>query len=1148
MKTIFSKQIFRTGVTLCLFITGLASCTDRFEEDKSDPAATIPIRIEAGYPVMSRVTDTGFAGGDKIGVYVVDYNEGNPGVLKPEGNRGDNVSFTLDETSWRWTGSVDLFFKDDHTPVDIYGYYPYNQILDDVDKYKFTVRTDQNSPAKNGILAGYEASDLIWAKTARISPTVNTIPLSFRHLMSCLQITLTEGSGFSAGEWEKLSKSVVVPGLRHDATVSLAKGEVNVTGDISENHIITYVSGSDFRAVVVPQTIEPSNIIVTVTVGGDDYNLVKSESVTYTSGKKHKFTIRVDKKQVSGDFSFKLIDESVTAWLDDPSLHEGLVREYLLLNVSEAGKLSAAFRNKGWDKKTVEALKLTGFINAEDFLFLRDSLPVLNSLNMKEVIIKASDEPAEIEAHIPDWAFYNKSMLSHVVLPDSLRSVGINAFYGTNLTGSLVIPDGVVELCYGAFRGLNSLKGGLYLPETLKIIGGEAFNNCGFTSSLDLPDGVVQIGEYAFNDCENMNGSITLPSGLKSIGVNAFSRNPNIKGDIILPAGLTTVAADAFSESGFDGNIDIPEGVEVIENSAFSDLAIKGELKLPSTLKIIGRKNGRGAFENTLISGRLILPEGITSIDRASFKNCYRLNDTLVIPRNIQRISEETFYGCTGIEALVLPEELKVISAGAFANCTDIKSIKCNAKTPPLVSDDSFDFLEKHLISVEVPRGCVDAYRTAPVWREFARIAEYKGFVCRPMAVCALNKEHVEKIVINADGAWSVEYQPEWCNLSRTSGESKTEIELTLRELPHGQGNRSDSIVFRLSDGDYRTYCNVSQYDYRYEEDEVITLQKSSKGHGIDILFMGDGFDAASIANDSYINLVREQYGHFFNIEPYSTYKDYFNVYAAVALSQDTDINTLNTYSNTRFNTVYGGCETKLFPDAQLVVPYALGTGVISKDRLEQSLMIVVPNSTEYGGSTYYYSDGSVISVCSPSESVYPNDTRGILQHEAGGHGFGRLADEGVHYGFAPPQAKQKVLAKQLLGWYQNISVSSNMSELPWSHLVYDERYSDIVDIFEGGFGYYRSIYRSEINSCMNYGIPYYNTISRQSIVKRILESVGEEFTLEKFFEKDSRAWGNRGTSRGTVPPWNEYTMQGTHKMPEFINQRPSETKLQPDR
>jgi NAD+ synthase (glutamine-hydrolysing) len=54
------------------------------------------------------------------------------------------------------------------------------------------------------------------------------------------------------------------------------------------------------------------------------------------------------------------------------------------------------------------------------------------------------------------------------------------------------------------------------------------------------------------------------------------------------------------------------------------------------------------------------------------------------------------------------------------------------------------------------------------------------------------------------------------------------------------------------------------------------------------------------------------------------------------------------------------------------------------------------------------------------------------------------------------------------LGWYDNLSLTGKMHNVGWSHLIFDDRYSDIVDVYEGGYMHNRGVFRSEQNSCNN--------------------------------------------------------------------------------
>ena len=171
--------------------------------------------------------------------------------------------------------------------------------------------------------------------------------------------------------------------------------------------------------------------------------------------------------------------------------------------------------------------------------------------------------------------------------------------------------------------------------------------------------------------------------------------------------------------------------------------------------------------------------------------------------------------------------------------------------------------------------------------------------------------------------------------------------------------------------------------------------------------------------------------------------------------------------------------------------------------------------------------DGSAIAFCPKSNDSYPYDMRGIVQHEAGGYGFGKLADEYIytnafieacncHYGHS-----KEIRKAQAYGWYTNISLSGKTNNVSWSHLIFDPRYSDIVDIFEGAFRHSRGVFRSEKNSCMNNNIPYYNTISRETIVKRIKQYAGETYSFEDFVKNDSRETALAKGSRGYVSGYN---------------------------
>lgn len=1069
-----------------------------------DTRLPIDLSGEIDQVMLSRVNDGGFCDKDVIGVYIVDYEGGKPGELKLEGNRASNVQFTYNEANNKWSGAYDIYWKDSKTPIDVYGYYPWNS-QESIGEYAFEVQKDQSKAGENGNLGGYEASDFLWGKAEEVAPSTKVIRLAFRHKMSTARVTLVEGEGFAEGEWTGLEKQVLVTNTKRKALIDLKTGNVTATGTVAITGTIPYQKDGEFRAIVVPQEISTGTELFKITVDGVVYTFKKNEAFTYVSSKMHNFTIKVNKKENTGAYEFVLVSESITAWENDMITHDATAKEYIVIE-SEAGKLKEAIKAANKDFRELQNLKITGEINAEDFYFMRDSMDRLQALNLKEVKIveidRSDDWGLKFEDDvIPVNAFSQKATLRGVVFPDRLKRIRGYAFSECKaLMGSLIIPEGVTTIEDAAFQWCMGLRGALVLPSTLEYIGVNAFYLCGFTGELKLPNKLKCIGSQAFSSCENFMGSLILPESLCDLGSSAFADCYGFSGSLKIPQRIVEIPLQAFVSCRFDGTLTLHDGITMIGERAFSGCQFKGELNLPKDLVLLADD----AFSSCNFSGVLKLPQNLRSIGSQCFVNNSRLSGILEIPRQVTSIGRNAFAGC-GIEGIVFSENLEYILTRAFENCYNVGSIVCKGMIPADVVADAFNGVPKDNFTLEVPEAVVEQYRAAPGWRDFKRIAAHRELVCRPSVVKALNGKSKRQLVLDAEGKWEVVSKPDWCTLSAMSGEKKTELTLTIDA---GSENREGEIVFKLDEYDYTTTCRVAQYFYEHEEDEEIILQTHSRGKGINLVFLGDGFDAENISNGDYLRVMNEQMERFFDIEPYRTYRDYFNVSTAIAVSQESGIGTVNTIRRTKFETTFAG-GVGLRGDYSAIFDYAMKVSSVDESNLNQSLIIVTPNTIDYGGITEMWEDGSAIAFCPLSEDTYPYDARGIIQHEAGGHGFGKLGDEYIYHNgfieFCCPLDFATLNYGKSLGWYENLSLTGKMHEVPWSHLIFDDRYSDVVDIYEGGFKHARGVFRSEQNSCMNNNISYFSAISREAIVKRIMEYAGESYSFEKFVENDKR-------------------------------------------
>ena len=284
--------------------------------------------------------------------------------------------------------------------------------------------------------------------------------------------------------------------------------------------------------------------------------------------------------------------------------------------------------------------------------------------------------------------------------------------------------------------------------------------------------------------------------------------------------------------------------------------------------------------------------------------------------------------------------------------------------------------------------------------------------------------------------------------------------------------------------------------DYKssdYSKDgEVKVLQKASKGNGIDIILMGDAYSDRLIADGTYENIMKLAMEKFFATEPFKTYRDLFNVYSVTAVSE----NEAYTANSSTALSGYFGADTHVGGNDFKAMEYA--RKAISEERMNDAVIVVMMNSTAFAGTCYMYDPvhsaeldyfGNGTSVAYFPVGVNEEALEQLIRHEAGGHGFAKLADEYAYRdnGAIPYFKVAETEAKEEFGWWKNIDFTNNPSDVKWSGFINDERYSDEgIGVFEGGLTYWMGVYRPTEDSAMNSGIGGYNAPSREAIYYRI--------------------------------------------------------------
>ncbi len=1082
-----------------------------FEEIKVEPDGphSAPYKVEiygeiSQQPATRVAVDDGFCAGDVVGVYLVNYDGENAGTLKLDGNQADNVRFTFDENG-NWKSDSDIYYKDNETNVDFYAYYPYAD-PSPIEAYPFEVARDQSKSAELGQMAPYEASDFLWAKKENVTPTASKVILTFRHQMSSARIRFSQGTGWNdAAEYAAVTKEVLVTNTIRKSAINLATGVVTPEGDAPLTGIVPMNDNGDFRAIVVPQTVEAGKAVLTLTIGGYPRHYVRDVATEYLPGKMTTFDMTISKKANTGEFEVELAGVSITAWEADNVSHGDDAREYVVIHNAVPGGLEKTITERlEMDPTKIKNLKITGKITTEDYTYMMNKMASLQRLNLKEV-----ESVVDGVYKIPKSAFAGKTTLTKCMLPDKLERIEDGAFRQTGLTGMLLLPEGLKYVSGFAETNVSNVS----FPSTLEEIGGDAFYGCRLlTCSVTFPEALQVIGGGAFHGSA-ITGTLVFPSGIKDIGWHTFRDCKGLTGSLVIPEGVTYIGMCTFADAGFTGQLVLPNSLETIMSGAFSGTKFKGELNLPQSITTIESS----AFGGTSFTS-VVLPSELMVLEDGVFYNCQRLSGVVELPSNICVVPQSLFKNCPLITGVKLHKDIEAVGLSAFENCYGITQIISQAKVPPTIGSGCFNGVAKDNFTVEVPEASINLYRNASSWSDFKRISAHRDFSISRNLFRTLNAEHSRTYILRAPSGekWSVESKPDWVMVEPMSGTGKQEVTITVNELAKGSGKRSGEVKFLLNDKDYRSTMTVEQYDYQYGDGDVVELQKSSVGNGVNIVIMGDCFDAKDISEGKYLKAMNDAYSYFFDIEPYLTYKDYFNVYGVFGVSPDSGLGTVNTIKESRFGTQYsvnrGENNSRVEPDFDLTFAAACKAPI--NNDVSTTLIIMIENTSECEGTCFMWGDGSAVALAPMSTDPAPYDFRGIVHHEAGGHGFGKLSDEYIYHNAFLSSCQcdccgeHKVAFEKFKSWgfFENVSLEGSVYEVPWSHMVFDPQYSDMVDVYEGAYYHTRGVYRSEPTSCMNNNIPYYNAISREAMVKRIKKYAGEEYSFEEFKVNDKES------------------------------------------
>ena len=237
----------------------------------------------------------------------------------------------------------------------------------------------------------------------------------------------------------------------------------------------------------------------------------------------------------------------------------------------------------------------------------------------------------------------------------------------------------------------TEISGDITIPSTLGgypviCIGGQAFSSCKDITSVVIGKYVTSIGAEAFISCLNLV-SVTIPESLTNVGHVAFIGCDQLKSVYIndLKAWCEIDFKDAYSNPLYSaqklyvnnvlisGNLVIPEGITKIGSNVFCYYTLLTGITIPNSVKNIGIC----AFQSCPNIVSINIGTGVTNIGQAAFHETGYYNNLNNWQNGVLYISNYLIEAKSDISGYCeIKEGTVCIADAAFECCRSLSSVK----------------------------------------------------------------------------------------------------------------------------------------------------------------------------------------------------------------------------------------------------------------------------------------------------------------------------------------------------------------------------------------------------------------------------------------------------------------------------------------
>ncbi len=328
--------------------------------------------------------------------------------------------------------------------------------------------------------------------------------------------------------------------------------------------------------------------------------------------------------------------------------------------------------------------------------------------------------------YISDSVFAGQSAIEKVVIPSTMKEIGIKAFSKCiNLKAIEFAVDEekalsleLIDKQAFEYTAIEALEiGGPNIAKTIgqqafqyctelksvkltnvKELGSTVFTYCGALETIDLGNALTKFGSSVFSNCVSLK-KVVIPNTVTTYGSSLFSKCASLT-TVTLSNKANTMTSSMFSGCSSLESIVIPGNVTTYGSSMFLDCTSLKEITLSSKAKTITSS----MFKNCESLVTIVIPDAVTTYGSNMFEGCTSLKNVTLSTAAVKMVNS-MFKNCTALEFLKIPDNVTTYGGGStsngmFVGCTALKEVDLSPKAVKIVNYmfDGCTALEKVII------------------------------------------------------------------------------------------------------------------------------------------------------------------------------------------------------------------------------------------------------------------------------------------------------------------------------------------------------------------------------------------------------------------------------------------------------------------